>query len=560
MQRSKLMTKQDSAAEPMPHAVVMKRKSRFSLVWLVPVVAALIGGWLVVKAMTDKGPEITIYFTSAESLEAGKTKVKYKDVEIGQVTQIAFDKDFARVGVTVLLDKDAGRLVTTNTRFWVVRARVSMAAVSGLGTMFSGAYITLDPGAQGSPKQIFTGLEEPPIITSGMPGKHFVLESPTRGSLDVGAPLYYRQNRAGEVEAVSLAEDGSKVILKIFVHAPYDKYVLANTRFWNASGFDFKVDATGLSVNTESVVSILFGGIAFDTVESLGGPGEPAAESANFPLYESRTKAQERVYTVRRLWLMNFDEQVGGLNRGSPVLFKGIQVGQVLDVNLKFDSSKRTFNIPVLIAMEPERFNPTGPVPTEETFRNLVEYLVQKGMRAQLVTANFLTGQQAISLDFFPATPPVRIKWDGPYAEFPTTPGQFEQMGNRVNQLVARLEKIPVEQIAANLRDTLEGTKRVANSPEILKTVKSLDAAVKEMQALTHELRTKTSPELTASMQQARVSLAAAAAALESDSPLQSRMKMTLDEVSSTARSLRVLADYLERYPQSLLVGKDAPR
>jgi paraquat-inducible protein B len=122
------------------------------------------------------------------------------------------------------------------------------------------------------------------------------------------------------------------------------------------------------------------------------------------------------------------------------------------------------------------------------------------------------------------------------------------------------MEKIPIEQIAANLRDTLEGTKRVANSPDLLKTVKSLDAAVQEIQALTHELRTRTSPELVAAMQQARVSLATAAAALESNSPLQSRMKMTLEEVSSTARSLRVLADYLERYPQSLLVGKDAPK
>src|SRR5512136_2062395 len=158
MQRSRRMTESRSPEEQVPHAVVTRRKSRFSLVWLVPVVAALIGGWLVVKAMTDKGPEITIYFASAESLEAGKTKVKYKDVEIGQVTQITFDKDFSRVRVTVLLDKDAGPLVSNNTRFWVVRVRVSMAAISGLGTVFSGAYITLDPGKPGESARIFTGL------------------------------------------------------------------------------------------------------------------------------------------------------------------------------------------------------------------------------------------------------------------------------------------------------------------------------------------------------------------------------------------------------------------
>jgi paraquat-inducible protein B len=555
------MSNLHSNAEQVPHAVVTRHQRRFSLVWLVPVVAALIGGWLVVKAMTDKGPEVTIYFASAESLEAGKTKVKYKDVEIGQVTEIAFDQDFSRVRVKVLLDKAAGGLVSANTRFWVVRARVSMAAVSGLGTVFSGAYITLDPGKPGVAAWAFTGLEEPPVVTSGMPGKHFVLESDSRGSIDVGAPVYFRQTQVGMVVAVSLADDGTKVNMKVFVHAPFDKYVLAGTRFWNASGFDFKVDATGLTVNTESVVSILLGGIAFDLLDLMKGPGEPAAENAHFHLYESRTKAQERAYAIRNYWLVHFNGQVGGLNRGAPVLFKGIRVGDVVDVNLQYNPAKRTFQIPVVIAVEPERFAPANaPIPSREESRNLLDSFVEQGMRAQIVTANFLTGQQAVAFDFFRDAAPARINWDGVYPEMPTTPGQFEQIGDKAQRLVARLEKIPIEQIAANLRDTLEGTKRVANSPEILKTIKSLDAAIQELQAFTNELRTKTSPELVAVMQQARLSLASASNALESDSPLQSRMKTALEEITSAARSLRVLADYLERYPQSLLVGKDAPK
>ncbi len=458
------------------------------------------------------------------------------------------------------MDKEATRLVSSNTRFWVVRARVTMAAVSGLGTVFSGAYITLDPGKPGESIQVFTGLEDPPVVTSGMPGKHFVLEAETRGSLEVGAPIYFRQNRVGEVVAVALAEDGSKVIVKAFVHAPYDRYVLTHTRFWNASGVDFKVDATGLAVNTESVVSILFGGIAFDIGDPARGPGEPAAENAIFPLYASRDKAQERIYTERRYWVLHFNESVGGLNRGAPVLFKGIPVGQVLDVTLEYDSAARNFRIPVLVAMEPERFQSNVPLPDITTYRRQMEEFVQRGLRAQLVTANFLTGQQAIAFDFFPSAKPAKIAWKEPTPEFPTIPGQFEQVGDRVQQLITRLEKIPIEQIAGNLRDTLEGTKRVANSPEILKTIKSLDAAIQELQAFTHELRTRTSPELVAAMQQARTSLASASSALESDSPLQSRMKAALEEITSAARSLRVLADYLERYPQSLLVGKDAPK
>jgi paraquat-inducible protein B len=546
--------------ESIPHAAVSRRKRRFSLVWAVPIVAALIGGWLVVKALTDKGPEITIYFKSAESLEAGKTKVKYKDVEIGQVTDIAFDRDFSRVRVRVLMDKEATRLVSSNTRFWVVRARVTMAAVSGLGTVFSGAYITLDPGKPGESIQVFTGLEDPPVVTSGMPGKHFVLEAESRGSLEVGAPIYFRQIRVGEVVALALADDGSRVTIKIFVHAPYDRYVLTGTRFWNASGFDFKIDAGGLTVNTESVVSILFGGIAFDLVDLMKGPGEPAAENASFSLYASRDKAQERIYAERRFWVLHFNENVGGLNRGAPILFKGIPVGQVLDVTLEYDGSSRAFRIPVLVAMEPERFQMNVSMPDGQAYRRTLDEFVQRGLRAQLVTANFLTGQQAVAFDFFPNAKPAKITWKEPHPEFPTIPGQFEQVGDRVQQLITRLEKVPIEQIAGNLRDTLEGTKRVANSPEILKTIKSLDAAIQELQAFTHELRTRTSPELVAAMQQARTSLASASAALESDSPLQSRMKAALEEITSAARSLRVLADYLERYPQSLLVGKDAPK
>src|SRR5512141_108510 len=301
------MNEPNVAAEAIPHAAVSRRKRRFSLVWVVPIVAALIGGWLVVKALSEKGPEITIFFKSAESLEAGKTKVKYKDVDIGLVTDIAFDQDFSRVRVKVQMDKDSARLVSASTRFWVVRARVSMAAVSGLGTVFSGAYITLDPGKPGDKMQVFTGMEEPPVITSGMPGKHFVLEAETLGSLEVGAPIYFRQIRVGEVVALALADDGSKVTAKVFVHAPYDRYVLTHTRFWNASGFDIRVDATGLTVNTESVVSILFGGIAFDLLDLMKGPGEPAAENASFPLYPSRSKAQERVYTEHRYWVVHFN-------------------------------------------------------------------------------------------------------------------------------------------------------------------------------------------------------------------------------------------------------------
>ncbi|MCK7474141.1 MAG: MlaD family protein [Rhodopseudomonas palustris] len=259
--------------------------------------------------------------------------------------------------------------------------------------------------------------------------------------------------------------------------------------------------------------------------------------------------------------MLHFNENVGGLSRGAPVLFKGIPVGQVLDVTLEFDSANRAFRIPVAgrdrtRTLPVERRHPHG------------RRLPQAARRLRPARDAGAAGDR--QLPHRPAGGRVRLLPErqagqastgaGPHPELPTIPGQLEQVGDRVSQIVTRMEKIPIEQIAGNLRDTLEGTKRVANSPEILKTIKSLDAAIQELQAFTHELRTRTSPELVAAMQQARTSLASASSALESDSPLQSRMKAALEEITSAARSLRVLADYLERYPQSLLVGKDAPK
>ncbi|MCK7474154.1 MAG: MlaD family protein [Rhodopseudomonas palustris] len=558
------MNEPNAAAEAIPHAAVSRRKRRFSLVWVVPIVAALIGGWLVVKALSEKGPEITIYFKSAESLEAGKTKVKYKDVDIGLVTDISFDKDFSRVRVKVQMDKDAARLVSTNTRFWVVRARVSMAAVSGIGTVFSGAYITLDPGKPGDKIQVFTGLEEPPVVTSGMPGKHFVLEAETLGSLEVGAPIYFRQNRVGEV--VARRARGGRVEgdrPRSSCTPLYDRYVLTGTRFWNASGIDFKVDATGLTVNTESVVSILFGGIAFDIVDLMRGARRAGRREHQLPALRqprprprsgSTPNAATGCCTSTRTWAAS--------SRGAPVLFKGIPVGQVLDVTLEYDSVQPRLPHPGRWSRSnPSASSRTPPSPRALTYRKQIDEFVQRGLRAQLVTANFLTGQQAVALGLLPERQAVqgRLGRSRTPSSRPSR-GSSSRSATGSASSITRMEKIPIEQIAGNLRDTLEGTKRVANSPEILKTIKSLDAAIQELQAFTHELRTRTSPELVAAMQQARTSLASASSALESDSPLQSRMKAALEEITSAARSLRVLADYLERYPQSLLVGKDAPK
>jgi paraquat-inducible protein B len=546
----------DQDLKDVPEAVLRKAKRQISIVWIVPVVAALIGGWLVYKALTEKGPEITITFKSAEGLEAGKTKISYKDVQIGQVTEIRLGDDLKHVVVKAQLAREAERLLSENTRFWVVRARVSASAVYGLGTVFSGAYIDVDPGKPGKPAHSFVGLEEPPIVTTGLPGRHFTLQAERRGSIEVGAPVYYRQIRVGEVVAFNLAEDGSRIVSKVFVHAPYHKYVRKNTRFWNASGLDFKLDAKGIKVNTESIISILVGGIAFDIIEGPEAPGEEAGDSESFTLFESREAAHTRIYLTKSFFVLYFNESVRGLSPGAPVEFRGIPIGEVVDISLEFDMEKQSFLIPVIVATEPERIFTRGELPDGMVRGKVTEFLVEKGLRAQLRTGSLLTGQQFVALDMFPNAKPARVVQKGKYPEIPTVPTQIEEIGGKLTQLVNKLEKVPIEQIGNDLRDTIRGASRVANSPEINEALKSLNAAIRELQQLTADLRTKVAPETQLAIEQARKSLATAEEALRPDSTLRFQVKETLEELGAAARSLRMLTDYLERHPESLLRGK----
>ncbi|HKC96161.1 MAG TPA: MlaD family protein, partial [Nitrospira sp.] len=271
-----------------PTAVaVRKRRSAPQLVWLIPIVAALVGGWIVIKGILDKGPTITISFKTAEGLEAGKTKVKYKSLDVGEVKALTFDKDRQGVVARVELVKEAEQYLVDDTRFWVVRPRIAGGQVTGLGTLFSGSYIGVDLGKSGDTRRDFVGLEVAPIVTADVPGRPFVLRAETLGSIETGSPVYFRQEAVGTVISHEINKDGQGVTFKIFVNAPYDQYVNADTRFWNASGIDVSLDATGVKVDTQSIVSILIGGIAFETL-ATSAQHPPAEENHEFLLADNR--------------------------------------------------------------------------------------------------------------------------------------------------------------------------------------------------------------------------------------------------------------------------------
>jgi len=507
------MSEPEPRPEPVAEAVIETRR-RPSIVWLIPLVAALVGGFVAWRTFSERGPAITITLANAEGLEAGKTKVRYKNVEIGVVEEVLLAEDLSSVVVQARMVHGAEQYLREGTRFWVVKARVSGGQVSGLGTLFSGAYIGIDPVLEGASARRFHALEVPPVVTSGEPGRHFVLRSYQAGVVDVGSPVYFRRVQVGEVVESALDPSGDFATVRVFVHAPWDARVLEGTRFWKASGIDVSVSAEGVRVDTESVVSMLIGGIAFDAPED--GDAAPAAADEVFPLYESYAATREEMYTVRAHYLLYFDQSVRGLVPGSPVEFRGIRIGQVRDVKLEVDPSGQRFRIPVVIEVEPERI---GNVPHDAAERRAgMDALVARGLRAQLARGNLLTGQLVVALDMHPNAPPAQIVWQEPYPEFPTIPTPLEEITESLTQLVKRIEKIPFDQIGADLG-------------------RSLAAAQ-------------------AALAQAEKTMASTQELVGPDSPVNQELRRALVELTEASRSLGLAADQIEREPNSLLFGK----
>lgn len=527
------------AESALPQAVVSRRRS-FSLVWLIPLVAVLIGGWLVVKALREKGPEITIAFRSAEGLEAGKTRIKYKDVAIGLVEEISLSPDLTGVVVRVSLDPGSEPFLTEKTRFWIVRARVVAGEVSALGTLLSGAYITLDPVREGKPTKHFVGLEVPPVVTKGLPGRHFVLEAGRMGSLDVGAPVYYRQLQVGQVVSSELLPGGETFRFTVFIHAPYHEYVYATSRFWNASGIDLRLDAGGVRLTTESLVAVVAGGIAFDHLDPRQ-PKAPAEENRLFTLYDSRQEASEASYTRRTRYLLHFDESVRGLEPGAPVEFHGVKIGEVVRFDLEYHAQQGDFRVPVEIELEGDRISLVGELPESERGATLLDRLVRRGLRAQLKSGNMVTGKLIVDIDFHPRAPARALVRGGEYPEIPTIPSDIETVLSRLDVVLAKIEKIPFDEIGQGLRRNSE----------------NLNANLVEIRRLTGRFNDETVPELGRTLQQMQQTLAELQRSLGSDSAVQLETTRAMAEVGEAARAVRALTDYLERHPEALIYGKE---
>ncbi len=517
--------------EPVP------RRRRPSLVWLIPLVAAVIGAWMALKAYSDRGPTITITFQSAEGLEAGQTRIRHKDVEVGRVTAISLTPDFGRVLVTAELQRSAYALLSENTRFWVVRARVSTNGISGLGTLLSGAYIGMDPGPRGRMQREFKGLESAPILTPSLPGALVELRAEKLGSLNIGSPVTYRQIPVGEVEGFDLDPEGRSVLIKVQVNAPYHRLVHPRDAV-----LGFRRDRPEPRRRRPPAALRLPGAAvrgrhrlrepAGAAVAAGSGPGlHPVPRPGPGPSSPSTWSAAPSCSTFRRFRARPGQGRAGGV--------PGHPGGRVEDFRLELRSRDLEARIPVLVSLEPDRFAlRDGPRRTHGAAHGPA--WCAGACAAQLRTGSLLTGSLFVDLGFFPSAPARAMGRSGGYPEIPTMPSSVGALVDNLTRLAERLQKLPLEEIAEELRNTF---------PELRDTL----GRTRDLMA---RLDTETAPQAQATLAQAQATLAALERALGADSPTQEDLRDALDDFARAARALRDLADTLERHPESMIFGK----
>ena len=575
------MTDETDRLEVPRATVVPRRRARVSVVWVIPILAAVIALGIAVQRILSEGPTITIVFKIAEGVEAGKTVIKYKDVNIGRVAAVRLSDDYSKVEVTAKIDKSAAGLIVEDAKFWVVEPRVTLSGVSGLGTLLSGNYIGFEVGKSTKKERKFTALDVAPIVTSGQVGHQFLLKAADLGSLGVGSPIYYRRLLAGQVIAYDLTSDGKAVDLKIFVNAPYDRYVNPGTRFWNASGIDLSIGAGGVQVRTESLVALIAGGIAFDT-PPFAGRLEPAAANASFTLYSDRVTAMKQPESIAARYVLYFNESLRGLSVGAPVTFLGLPAGEVTDVGLELDTTTATVRGRVEIVSHPERLLARASASQaaevgglersgQQRHAFLQRLVERRGLRAQLRSGSLITGQLYVAFDYFPDAQKVTLDWSRDVPVLPVVPSTVTELEAKVSGIVAKLDKLPYEAIGADVTKmlagvsvTLQDASKAVNridtdvTPELKTT---LEAARRALVTADGTLKN----EVNATLEELRRALTTAdrvltntdTALLGKDAPGQQELRDALQEITRAARSVRTLADYLERHPESLVWGKN---
>ncbi|WP_370513554.1 intermembrane transport protein PqiB [Bombella sp. ESL0378] len=536
------------------------RPARFSVLWIIPVIALGISGWLAWQHFATMGPRIVISFDAADGIIPGQTQVKNKAVTLGVVQSVTLSPDMTHADVTVQMSGIDSRALNEHTRFWVVSPRINGTSITGLDTLFSGAYIAMDPGDPkgGRYQSHFQGLKNPPGVRSDQPGSMYWLVSSKLDSLGPGAPIFYRDLQVGEVLGYTVPPGGEgPLLLRVFVKAPYDRYLRTDSRFWNVSGMQIGFGPGGLKIRLQSIQALLSGGVAFGRPDKVQDEDTPvAASNSVFHLYETQDDADNARYRHRVRVVTYVDAAVGGLTEGSKVTMFGLQIGQVTGVHLELGNKSHNPRVRVEMQLEPERVVGESDGDPKNMSQLLGDF-VAEGMRASVQNVSFLTGESMIAFTFVheAAGKPATLSFEGGVAVIPSEPGGMDGILQSVSTITNKISAMPLTQIGEHLSDLLAHSDERISSPD---TARSLTALRASLESLNH-LLSHADQNLPAIMENLNGALGQAKTLLGAyggDTDARRNIEALIVQLTRMSHSFQMLADYLDRHPSSLIVGR----
>jgi paraquat-inducible protein B len=527
--------------EPAPEAKV--HLSKWSpWIWIVPAVAVFAAGYLIVRYGFFGGGTITVRFADARGLDR-YSPVRFRGAKVGTVQKITIDDQLRQVVVNISMDASMNHALKTGTHFWIVEPGLEGGGLSGI---LSGTYVGIAPG-EGDSTRDFKGQEYAPVLTPPEAGRTYILEARGLGPVAVGAPVQFEGIRAGMVLGAEYDEARRVTAVHAFVVRRFINHVRQTTRFWRAGGLQVSLTGAGLSVGGASLASLINAPIEFTTPEFVSGL--PAADHTRFQLYESQAIAEASA-GGQMTYLVYFPGPVKGLTAGTAVQMKGVTVGSVRDVRLRYVSQTASLETPVTIGIDPSKLQ----LPVDRAvIDSAIAKLVNKGMRATLSTSLVLPGASGVSLEMVGAPGSAHLVMSDP----PIIPAASSTGG--VEGLLARINNLPIEEIAGHLRNTAARIDAMVSDPALSQSVQRVNRSLADIEKVAAVTRENIGP-IIQSLRDAATAAQSAAGRAEQVMGSASRQNYDLGslikELTRAADSVRALAEYLTENPDALLKGR----
>lgn len=526
---------------------------QLSPVWLIPIIAALIGCWMLYSYFSQLGTEIQLHLKTAEGIEVGKTFLKSRNVNVGVIESIKLSDDYSAIVATARISNDAKRMLKQDARFWVVKPRIGMEGVSGLDTLLSGAYIELEPGKSSTPQFEFTVLDNPPVASADEEGMRITLTSPQAGKLSVGDPVLYEGFRVGRVETLGFNTERREAFYQLFINKPYDELVRDNSQFWLTSGINMQLSAKGLNLQVGSLETLLSGGVSFRLPEGRLAGAKITEDGHDFRLYDSQELASQSVYDKYLEFVMLFDESIRGLHDGATVEFRGITIGEVVKSPLTLQQLDPHFGrfshgtIPVLVKIELARVFEHAEQVGLDNLRAEIERELHSGLRASLKTGNLLTGALFIDLDLYADAKPYQTADFMGYPVFPTQRAGVAEIQKQVGQLISKLNNLPLEKTFSEVNTMLQNTASALAQWD--KVGASLDQVLQQQEMMS----------LPAEIQQTLKAVSLTAKGYGPESSVYAELQTSLQQLQTLMKELAPLSRQLNQKPNALILGADLP-